>query len=381
MSNVTNRAGRYILQPSGYKAFLPNPLPPDPPVGMTPKLIQALSKAELALGRLDGSTEVLPNPDLFVLMYVRKEAVLSSQIEGTQASLIDLLEYEAKAKEGKARDVKEVSNYVMALNYGLDRVVELPLSLRLIEEIHGQLLSGVRGSERNPGQFRRSQNWIGEQGSLLQDAAFVPPPPFEMRQAIGELEKFIHEDFEMPHLIKAGLIHAQFETIHPFLDGNGRMGRLLITFFLCQKGILRRPLLYLSHYFKKYRSQYYDLLQQIRDEGDWESWLFFFLKGVAEVAEEATGTAKRIVRLREEFREKIQENLGKNSGKALKLLETLFNEPFVTVRQICSITGLSYSSANNLAKELEVLGILEETTGKRRNRIFVFKPYMDVFME
>jgi Fic family protein len=376
------RAGKYITQPTGYKAFIPNPLPPDPPIQMNNKLITLLSKAELALGRLDGSTEVLPNPDLFVFMYVRKEAVLSSQIEGTQASLIDLLEYEARAKEeGKVKDVKEVSNYVAALNYGMERVAKLPLSLRLLKEIHAKLLSNVRGSERNPGEFRTSQNWIGAQGSLLKDASFVPPPPFEMKQAMGELENFIHKENEMPLLLKAGLIHAQFETIHPFLDGNGRMGRLLITFFLCQKGLLKRPLLYLSHYFKKHRAQYYDLLQNIRDEGDWENWLFFFLKGVAEVSEEATDTAKRIVRLREEFRENIQKHFGKNSGNPLKVLEMLFNSPFVTINDISDITRLSYSSANNLGKELEKIGILEETTGQKRNRIFVFRPYVDVFVE
>lgn len=374
------RTGRYITQPNNYKAFIPNPLPPKPPVDMTYELITMLSKAELALGRLDGASEVLPNADLFVFMYVRKEAVLSSQIEGTQASLVDLLQYEVQAKEqGKGGDVKEIANYVRAQDYGMRRVCDLPLSLRLIREIHERLLQDVRGSERRPGKFRNTQNWIGSQGASINDATFVPPPPFEMNQAMGDLEKFIHEESRMPELIKVGLIHAQFETIHPFLDGNGRMGRLLITFLLCQKGILKRPLLYLSHYFKKHRTQYYEILQDTRDSGDLESWLLFFLKGVCEVAQEATETAKSIVRLREEFREKISSLLGKNSGNALKLLDSLFYTPFINIEHISEITGLSYSSANNLQKELSSLGILAETTGQKRNRLFVFEPYVNVF--
>ncbi len=285
VANSKDRAGQYIQQPTGYKAFIPSDLPPNPSVGMDPEMWDLLSRADRALGRLDGSTEILPNPDLFVFMYVRKEAVLSSQIEGTQASLMDVLEFEAQAMDsGKPSDVEEVVNYVGAMNHGLQRLQELPLSLRLIREIHEKLLANVRGGERNPGEFRSRQNWIGPPGCKLSEAFFVPPPPVEMMRALGELEKFLHDESPMPFLIKVGLAHAQFETIHPFLDGNGRVGRLLITFLLCEKGILKRPLLYLSWYFKKNRGEYYDKLQSVRDRGDWESWLKFFLKGVEQVA-------------------------------------------------------------------------------------------------
>ncbi len=297
------RAGRYIQQPTGYQAFIPASIPPEPALRFDPELVTAISKAELALGRLDGAAQILPNPDLFVLMYVRKEAVLSSQIEGTQASLVDVLQFEAALEDGKPQDSEEVSNYVGAMNYGLRRLRDFPISLRLIREIHAELLSGVRGSERNPGEFRTSQNWIGPSGCTLNDAQFVPPPPHEMMEALDNLERFLHAPIPMPQLMKAGIAHAQFETIHPFLDGNGRVGRLLITFLLCQQGILQYPLLYLSHYFKQHRSEYYERLQSIRESGDWEGWLKFFLKGVDEVSQEAAATAKQIVRLREEHRE------------------------------------------------------------------------------
>jgi len=267
----SDRAGKYVRQIGGYKAFIPKNLPPDPPIKMDGEMLTLLSQADRELGRLDGSTETLPNPDLFVFMYVRKEAVLSSQIEGTQASLMDVLEFEAHAvRTGRPKDVHEVVNYVAAMNYGLDRLKSLPLSLRLIREIHAALLEGVRGSKRNPGEFRRSQNWVGPNGSTLASAIYVPPPPHEMGMALDNFEKFLHDKTSMPFLIKVGIAHAQFETIHPFVDGNGRVGRLLITFLLCQKEILKHPLLYLSHYFKLHRSEYYDRLQAIRDVGNWE---------------------------------------------------------------------------------------------------------------
>ncbi len=269
-SESKRRSGSYVQQPKGYRAFVPKPLPPQPPVRMDDEMWMLLSEADRALGRLDGATATLPNPDLFVVMYVRKEAVLSSQIEGTQASLIDVLEFEANALErGNEYDVTEVINYVQAMNYALNRVKQMPLSLRLLREIHGTLMTGTRGGDRNPGEFRTSQNWIGPlRNHDLSTAAYVPPPPYEMQEALGNLEKFLYDPHPMPVLIRVGLVHAQFETIHPFLDGNGRMGRLLITFVLCEKDIVKRPLLYLSYYFKQYRQEYYNLLQATRDAGD-----------------------------------------------------------------------------------------------------------------
>ncbi len=374
------RAGTYVQQPTGYRAFWPKPLPPDPPVKMEPELWDLLSRADRALGRLDGSTETLPNPDLFVFMYVRKEAVLSSQIEGTQASLIDVLEFESQALEaGRPQDVKEVVNYVAAMNYGLERVRELPVSLRLIREIHAKLLADVRGSERTPGEFRRSQNWIGPPGCTLQTAQFVPPPPAEMQDALGQLERFLHDTQPMPILIKVGLAHAQFETIHPFLDGNGRVGRLLITFLLCEREILRRPLLYLSYYFKRNRTEYYDRLQAVRERGDWEGWLKFFLRGVFEVAQEAAQTARQIVNMREEHRQLIVKNLGRRAGRALALLEALYERPVVSVEAVQQAVGVSFANANELTRGLEKLGLLRETTGQKRNRRFAYQAYLTLF--
>jgi Fic family protein len=295
-----HRAGRYIKQPTGYSAFIPAPLPPEPPLHFDDEMLALISRADRALGRLDGSIHTLPDADLFVFMYVRKEAVLSSQIEGTQSSLNDLLEAEANIMSAhRPRDVDEVLNYVNAMNYGIKRLTELPFSIRLIKEIHARLLEGVRGAEREPGEVRRSQNWIGPSGCTLTEATFVPPPPFELAQALSDLEKFVHAEDAMPALVKIGLIHAQFETIHPFLDGNGRIGRLLISFLLFQSKILLKPVLYLSHYFKQHRQRYYDLLQNIRANGDWEIWLKFFLTAVSEVSLEATETARQIVTLRE----------------------------------------------------------------------------------
>jgi len=341
-----------------------------------------LSKADLAVGRLDGSTETLPNPDLFVFMYVRREAVLSSQIEGTQASLIDVLEFEAQAAEpGHPEDVAEVVNYVAAMNHGLERLEKLPVSLRLIREIHAKLMQGVRGAERNPGEYRNSQNWVGPPSSTLANARYVPPPPHEMRQALDNFEKFLHQEHPMPALIKVGIAHSQFETIHPFLDGNGRVGRLLITFLLSEKEILKRPLLYLSHFFKLNRAEYYDRLQSVRDRGDWEGWLKFFLQGVAQVAEEATINARRIVKIREEHRQLILNRLGRASGKALQLLERLYFRPIVSVPAIMEMTGLSFANANSLARQLETVGLLRETTGRKRNRRFSYQPYLSLFGE
>ncbi len=374
------RAGSYIRQSTGYRAFVPTNLPPDPPVNIDSEMQRLLSEADRALGRLEGSIQTLPNPDLFVLMYVRKEAVLSSQIEGTQASINDLLKAEAKVFDANApRDVDEVINYVTAMNHGLARLPELPLSVRLIREIHERLLDGVRGRNLQPGELRRSQNWIGPQRSTLMTATFVPPPHQEAANALGELEKFLHQTDDIPPLVKIGLVHAQFETIHPFLDGNGRIGRLLITFFLCQQGILQKPVLYLSHFFKQNRTEYYERLQKIRDEGEWEDWLKFFLKGVASVATQATETARQIVGLREQHRTLITNNFGSAGANGARLLEHLYRRPTTSVNAVKDFLEISYPNANNLVEKFRNNGILFEVTGNARNRQFLYTPYIDLF--
>lgn len=341
-----------------------------------------LSRADRALGRLDGSIQTLPNPDLFVLMYVRKEAVLSSQIEGTQSSLADVLEVEASVFDPHhPSDVGEVLNYVNAMNYGLERLKELPLSVRLIREIHNKLLHNVRGRERNPGELRTSQNWIGPAGCMLREAIYVPPPPHEMVNALAALEAFIHDQIQLPALIKIGLVLAQFETIHPFLDGNGRIGRLLITFLLCVNEILIRPVLYISHYFKQHRPEYYDRLQRVRDSGDWEGWTKFFLTGIAQVSLEATETARSIVALRENHRDIVQRNFGRAAGNGLIILESLFERPFVTVGQVQQRLNVTYPPANALVQRFSDAGILHEITGQERYRVYHYRPYVDLFAE
>ena len=382
-SGRSSRAGVYVRQPTGYRAFVPAPLPPVPPVDLTGELRTLLSDADRALGRLDGSVLTLPNPDLFVFMYVRKEAVLSSQIEGTQSSLQDLLAAEANLVGAgeRPRDVDEVVNYVAAMNLGLKRLSELPVSVRLIREIHAQLMQGVRGGHLTPGELRSSQNWIGPMGAMLADATFVPPPPDMVSGAMGALETFLHRDDGQPALVKIGLAHAQFETIHPFLDGNGRVGRLLITFLLTEGGILGKPVLYLSHWFRRYRGEYYDRLQRVRDAGDWEGWLQFFLRGLAEVSAEATATARQILLMREAHRTAITEHLGRAAGNGHRVLEMLYNKPIVAVADVASLNGTSFAAANTLIARLEQLGILTEVTGFARNRRFRYEPYVRLFAD
>ena len=381
--DARGRSGAYQAQPQGYRAFVPAGLPPDPPIRLEGELQALLSKADRALGRLDGSVQTLPNPDLFIFMYVRKEAVLSSQIEGTQSSLQDLLAAEAElfSPETRPRDVDEVVNYVRALNYGIRRLEELPVSIRLIREIHERLLQGVRGGRLTPGELRRSQNWIGPGGCTLSEATFVPPPPQLVADCMSELERFLHRDDHLPALIKIGLAHAQFETIHPFLDGNGRVGRLLITFLLTEAGILGKPVLYLSHYFKRHRAAYYEHLQAVRDRGAWEDWLSFFLRGVAEVSTEAVETARRILLLRESHRAAITEHLGRAAGNGHRVLEALFDRPIVAVTDVQELTGTTYAAANQLVSRLVELGILLEITGYARNRRFRYEPYVALFGE
>jgi len=379
---TSNRSGFYRQQSGGYRAFIPTPLPPEPPVLLEGELQALLSQADRALGRLDGSVTTLPNPDLFVMMYIRKEAVLSSQIEGTQSSLQNLLEAEAKIfSKDIPRDVDEVINYVKAMHYGIKRLNEIPVSIRLFREIHAILLENVRGHHATPGELRRSQNWIGPAGCTISEAIFVPPPPEVVPEALSQLEKFLHQKDNLPILVKIGLAHAQFETIHPFLDGNGRLGRLLITFLLTERGILQKPVLYLSHYFKRHRQKYYDLLQNVRDSGDWESWLSFFLKGIIEVSNEAGKTAKMILLLREKHRQAITERLGRAAGSGHKVLERLFERPILSVKEIQEITGTTYAAANTLVKRFVELGILTETTGYSRNRRFFYRSYIDLFRD
>jgi len=336
----------------------------------------------MALGRLAGSIETLPNPDLFVFMYVRKEAVLSSQIEGTQSSLQDILSAEAQIFDpNQPRDVDEVLNYVFAMNYGLTRLSSLPVSVRLIREIHAKLLSGVRGHHLTPGELRTSQNWIGPSGCTLNEATFVPPPPHEVPEALGALERFLHAETDLPLLVKIGIAHAQFETIHPFLDGNGRIGRLLITFLLCEENVLQKPVLYLSHFFKRHRQRYYDLLQAVRDSGDFEAWIDFFLSGVAEVSAEASVTVQRILRLRESHRDLIAAKLGRAAGNGHRTLEHLFALPIVSVDQVQDLIGTTYQAANQLVDRLIGSGILTEFTGQVRNRRFRYDAYIRLFAE
>lgn len=374
------RAGRYVMQSSGYRAFVPKPLPPDPPVALTGSIQAALSEADFALGRLDGAILTLPNPDLFVFMYVRKEAVLSSQIEGTQSSLQNLLAAEAALLDPDApSDVNEVINYVRAMNYGLERLAALPVSVRLIKEIHAELMRGVRGGRLTPGELRTSQSGIGPAGCTLAEANFVPPPPHEVPQALADLEKFLHSDNPSPALVQVGLAHAQFETIHPFLDGNGRIGRLLITFLLVEKGLLKKPVLYLSHYFKRHRAEYYDRLQAVRDDGDWEGWLKFFLRGVSEVSREAAGTAAAILRMREDYRAKITEGLGRAAANGHRIMDHLFEHPIVTVETVRRWLDVTPAGANNLVSRLVEIGLLREITGYARNRRFRFEPYLKLF--
>jgi len=375
---AANRSGTYVRQPAGYKAFIPKPLPPDPSLAIDQELLTCLSAADRALGRLDGATEVLPNPDLFIAMYVRREAVLSSQIEGTQASLVDVLEYEADAaRKGLPADVKEVVNHIDAMNYGLQRLDDLPLSLRLIREIHERLLAGTRGGQRYPGEFRTTQNWIGPPGCSLREATFVPPPPSEMMDALAGLETFLHAQIDLPIPVMAGLVHAQFETIHPFVDGNGRIGRLLITFLLCQRGLLRRPLLYLSHYLRRHRDEYYSRLMAVRDQGDWEGWLKFFLRGVGEVANQATETARQILHLRETHRQFVSEKT--STTNALRFLDYLYQRPVVTAGLVGRALEVSPPTANGLVNQFFNIGLLSELTGRQRNRLFSYQPYLRLF--
>jgi Fic family protein len=368
-----------VIQTTSGRAFVAAPLPPDPPLRIDARLQELLDEANQALGRLDGVTLLLPDPGQFLYSYVRKEAVLSSQIEGTQSSLSDLLLFENEAAPGvPLDDVEETSNYIRAMTHGLRRIEsgELPLSNRLLREAHELLMSGVRGGDKAPGEFRRSQNWLG--GTRPGNARFVPPPAPEVVPAMSDLEKFLHDDPEpTPLLIKAALAHVQFETIHPFLDGNGRVGRLLITLLLCSEKVLQQPLLYLSLYFKQHRDAYYDHLQRVRTEGAWEDWLAFFLEGVITVAGSATDTARRIRRLVEADREVIH-GFGRGAASALRVHELAGRRVVLTASRTSAELGLSVPTVNAAFTRLEEAGILREATGRRRGRVFVYVAYLDL---
>jgi len=377
------QTGRYEATTVGgesVRAFLPAPLPPKPPLVIDGGLQRTLEAATLALGRLDGVSTLLPDTSLFLYTYVRKEAVLSSQIEGTQSSLSDLLLFELEESPGVPNaDVVEVSNHVAALEHGLARLRGgFPLSNRLIREIHGVLLSRGRGSGKAPGEFRRSQNWIG--GTRPGNAHFVPPPHTAVEDCMADLERFLHSEEGLPVVVRAGLAHVQFETIHPFLDGNGRVGRLLITFLLCHAGVLREPLLYLSLHFKQHRSTYYELLDRARHEGDWEGWLVFFLEGVRETADGAVATARRLARMFADDRQQI-EPAGRRAGSALRVHEALKAHPLLSLPAICDRTGLSFPAASSAIDLLLERGIARELTGQRRNRLFLYDRYLAILNE
>jgi len=382
---MNNRAGRYIKQLSGdvaYNAFIPTPLPPNPTIKFDSELINILSKADQAIGRLDGVLKSVPNHELFVAMYIKKEAVLSSQIEGTQASLSDILEKEEDVLANKTdNDVKATLNYIDAMNFGLKRLDELPLSLRLIKEIHKILVKDVRGADRYPGEFRKSQNWIGPEGCTLANAKFVPPPVHEMNESLGQLEKYMHENIRHPILVECGLIHAQFETIHPFVDGNGRIGRLLITFLLCMNEVIAEPILYLSYYFKKNRQEYYDKLMAIRTEGSWEEWLKFFLRGIIEICDNVVELSNKIIALHKKNAELVHASMPRHSNKAIELLDKIYIHPILSVNRARDLCGVSYNAAKGIIQKFVALGILTEKMDTKRNRKYIFKKYVELLNE
>jgi Fic family protein len=373
------RAGHFVQQAAGFKAFVPADFPPRD-LAIDASRTRLLTAAHQALGRLVGAADFVPNPDLFIAVYVRREAVLSSQIEGTQGTLDELFQFEV-SPEGmeRPRDLEEIVNYVRALNRARDRLEDLPLSIRLVREIHADLMAGVRGREREPGEIRRSQNWIG--GSTPSNAAFVPPPVHEMWQALDQWEKYLHDDSSDP-LIQAALMHAQFETIHPFLDGNGRVGRLLVPLLLQERGLLQRgrALLYPSVYLKLHRDEYYQRLTRIRTDGDWEGWVDFFLEAIRQVAHEGQATIRDVLHLREEHRAMAAADgrAGPNMGRAL---EALVREPAMTAAILAGRIDVSEVTAMSVINRLSALGLLRETTGRRRNRVFSYEPYLELFSE
>jgi len=374
-----NRAGILKRMQSDYECFIPHNLK-DLKINIDDDMNRLINRAYLLLGRLDGMAITLPDIDLFVSMYVQKEAVISSQIEGTQASLVDVLQKDRKNE--KIKDTEEIVNYIKATNYAFKRLNDLPLCMRLIRETHAVLLSNVRGEEKMPGEFRKSQNWIGHAGSTLQNASFIPPAPNEMDTCLSDLEKYMHEDSTISNLIKIALIHYQFETIHPFLDGNGRMGRLLIILFLKEQGLIEYPVLYLSYFFKKNRNKYYELLNNVRIKGDFEEWVKFFIEGICEISEDTIMSIQKIVELKKNDTEKIRSLTKGNISNLLSVYDYLLKHPFIEADDIKDLLDLSKPTINKILDNLTELGILELVDEeKKRYRQYVYKKYVDILSE
>ncbi|ETJ99515.1 Fic/DOC family protein [Eubacterium nodatum ATCC 33099] len=378
MKLETDRAGILKRMQSNYECFVPHDLK-YLKFNIDEEFQNLINRAYLLLGRLDGMATTLPDIDLFVSMYVQKEAVISSQIEGTQASLIDVLQKDRKNE--KIKDTEEIVNYIKATNYAFKRLEELPLCMRLIKETHSILLSGVRGNEKSPGEFRKSQNWIGYAGCKLNTASFVPPAPGEMEKSLTDLEKYIHEDSFIPNLIKIALIHYQFETIHPFLDGNGRMGRLLIVLFLKERGLIEYPVLYLSYFFKKNRNRYYELLNNVRVKGEFEEWIKFFIKGICEISEDAISSIQKIIELKKADIEKIRNIPKGNISNLLLIYDYLLRHPFLETEDIRRLSDLSKPTVNKLLETLIELEILELVEEKKRYKQYVYRKYVDILSE
>ena len=373
-----NRAGKLIRMPSDYECFIPNNLK-DIDINIDEDTNRLIKKAYLFLGRLDGMAITLPDIDLFVSMYVQKEAVISSQIEGTQASLVDVLQKD-RANE-KMKETEEIVNYIKATNYAFDRLKDIPLSMRLIRETHKVLLSNVRGEEKMPGELRKSQNWIGPSGSTIKTASFIPPAPHEMDRSLSDLEKYIHGENGIDDLIKIALVNYQFETIHPFLDGNGRMGRLLIILYLQEKGLIEYPILYLSYFFKKNRSKYYELLNNVRFKGEFEGWIKFFIEGMCEISEDSIKSIQAIVQLKSKDTEKIRSVTKANVSSLLTIYDYLLKHPFVEAKDIQNLLDLSTPTVNKLIASLIEIGILELVEEKQRYRQYVYREYVDILSE
>lgn len=369
------RSGSYQVHPDGYRMFIPISLPPDPPLKMDPSLENILSEADRAIGRLDGIGRMLPNPDLFITMYMKKEAVLSSQIEGIQTTFPDLLESEGgKPLNELPEDLGEVVNYISASKIGLRMIKEKPISISLIKDIHAVLLRDIRGYDRDPGRFRDRPVGIGPPGCDLHSATFIPPSPSEVMRLMEELSVFIESQENIPPLILCGLVHSQFETIHPFRDGNGRLGRLLITLLLCRKGVLSYPLLYLSHFFLRNRGEYYNSLMMVRDDGNWEGWLRFFLRGVYIVSNEAVEKTGKILELKKKDSYLIREMVKR--GKSLEFLELLLIQPVISLKTISENIGVAFATAGSLAEDFVKAGILDVTSDRKRNRLFTYTSYI-----
>lgn len=378
MKLETDRAGILKRMQSNYECFVPQDLK-YLKFNIDEEFQNLINRAYLLLGRLDGMATTLPDINLFVSMYVQKEAVISSQIEGTQASLIDVLQKDRKNE--KIKDTEEIVNYIKATNYAFKRLEELPLCMRLIKETHSILLSGVRGDEKSPGEFRKSQNWIGYAGCTLNTASFIPPAPSEMEKSLNDLEKYIHEDSFIPNLIKIALIHYQFETIHPFLDGNGRMGRLLIVLFLKERGLIEYPVLYLSYFFKKNRNRYYELLNNVRVKGEFEEWIKFFIKGICEISEDAISSIQKIIELKKADIEKIRNIPKGNISNLLLIYDYLLRHPFLETEDIRRLSDLSKPTVNKLLETLTELEILELVEEKKRYKQYVYRKYVDILSE